>query len=113
MFNKLLSDMMDDTMRQVFGETASEVIYRALEKQALLKREEIGEEIEVFYAFLERLFGSEGAQVIQATGLKHLCLRLRREYEEIETYFSFLDGLYEVKFRLLAPLLREECSVCN
>ena len=112
-FGDLLFEAIDDTIRLVFGESASELIYRFMERQVLLKREEVGEKIEVFYAYLEKLLGSEGAQIIQATSLKRLCLKLQREYEEVEKYFSFLDELYEVKFRLLVPLLREERSVCN
>jgi len=72
-----------------------------------LKREEVGEKIEAYYAYLEKLLGSEGAQIIQKPSVKRLCLKLRREYEEIEKYFSFLDELYEIKFKLLAPLLKE------
>ena len=112
-FGELLLEAIDDTMRQVFGESASELIYRLMEKHVSLKREEAGEKIEVFYAYLKKLLGSEGAQIIQATSLKRLCLKLRREYEEIEKYFSFLDELYEVKFKLLVPFLKEERSVCN
>ena len=112
-FGELLFEATDDTMRQVFGESASELIYRFVERQVLLKREEVGEKIGVFYSYLGKLLGSEGAQIIRETSLRRLCLKLRREYEEIETYFSFLDELYEIKFKLLAPLLKEERSVCT
>ncbi len=112
-FGELLSEAMDETIRQVFGECASEVIYRVMERYASLEREEIGDKIEIFCAYLEKLLGSEGVQVIQATSLKRLCLKLRLEYEEVEMYFSFLDKLYEVKFKLLVPSLKEEHSVCN
>jgi len=112
-FGDLLFEAIDDTIRLVFGESASKLIYSLMERQVFLKREEVGEKIEVFYSYLEKLLGSEGARIIQATSLKRLCLKLRREYEEVEKYFSFLDELYEIKFRLLAPSLKEELSVCN
>lgn len=112
-FGELLFEAIDDTIRLVFGETASELIYRLMERHALLKREEVGEKIEVFYAFLEKLLGSEGTRIIQATSLERLCLKLRREYEKIERCVSLLDELYEIKFKLLAPSLKEERSVCN
>jgi len=112
-FNQLLSETVDGTMRRVFGESASELIYRLMERQVSLRREEIGEKIEVFHAYVKMLVGSDVAHVILASSLKGLCSELRREYEEIERYFLLLDGLYEVKFRLLAPLLEEERSVCN
>lgn len=112
-FGELLLESIHSTVRLVFGESTSALIYTLTERQALLKREEIGEKIEVFYSYLEKLLGSEGAQIIQATCLKRLCLKLQREYKEVEMYFSFLDELYEIKFKLLAPLLKEEHSVCN
>jgi len=109
----LLSETMDDTMRQVFGASTSELIYRLMERQLSLKREEVGEKIEVFQAYLQKLVGLEVAQIILATGLKGLCLKLRREYEEVERYFSLLDELYEVKFRLLVPSGKDESSALN
>jgi len=125
-FSELLFETTDDTMRQIFGESTSEMIYGFMERQVIVKREEVGERMEVFYSYLEKLLGSEGAQIIRETGLRRLCLKLQREYEEIETYFSFLDKLYEIKFKLLVPspysptdssfsgrLLREKPSVCN
>jgi len=112
-FGELLFKTVDDTIRQVFGESASELIYRLVERHVSLKREEVGDKIEVFYEFLEQLLGSERTQIIQDTSLRRLCLRLRREYEEVEKYFSFLDKLYEVKFKLLIPSFKEELSVCN
>ena len=111
-FGELLFEAIDDTIRLVFGESTSELIYRILEKCAL-KREEVGEKIEVFYSYLEKLLGSGGAQVIQETSLKRLYFKLRREYEEVERYFLFLDELYEIKFKLLISSMKEERTVCN
>lgn len=125
-FGELLFEAIDDAMRQIFGESASELIYRFMKRHVVWKREEAGEKIEVFYSYLEKLLGSEGVQIIRETSLKRLCLKLRREYEEIETYFSFLDKIYEIKFKLLVPsassltgssfsgrFTREKTSVCN
>ena len=102
-FGELFSEAINATMKRVFGESASELIYRLSERQAFLKREEVGERIEVFQAYLQRLVGLEISQIILATSLKELCTTLQREYEEVEKHFSFLDELYEVKFKLLSP----------
>ena len=102
-FGELLSEAINATMRRVFGESASELIYRLSERQAFLKREEVGERIEAFQAYLQKLVGLEISQIILATSLKELCTTLQCEYEEIEKHFSLLDELYEVKFKLLAP----------
>jgi len=112
-FGELLFETMDETMRRVFGESASELIYAVMERHVSLKREEIGEKVEVFYAYLEMLLGSERARIIQNVSLKLLCLKLKREYEEVQSYFSVLDKLYEIKFKLLPPSLKEGRSVCN
>ena len=112
-FGELLFETMDETMRCVFGESASKLIYTVMERVVSLKREEIGEKVEVFYAYLGKLLGSERARIIQNVSLKLLCLKLKREYEEVQSYFSVLDKLYEIKFKLLTPSLREGRSVCN
>lgn len=112
-FSDLFSEAMGVTVREVFGESASELIYIFMEKHARLKREEIGEKIGTFSAYLEKLLGSERAQISQAAGLKYLCLRLKHEYEEVEKYFSLLDELYEVKFRLLVPFSKEVSPALN
>ena len=112
-FDVLLSAKMYDVMKEVFGESASELIYQLMKRQVSLTREEAGEKIDAFHAYLKRLVGSEVSQIILATSLKGVCRELQREYEEVEKYFSLLDELYEVKFKLLAPSLKEERPVCN
>jgi len=112
-FGNLLAESMDLTLRQILGESASELIYNLLERHVVLKREEIGEKIEAFSAFLEKLLGLERACILEAVSIERLCLKLRREYEEVERYFSLLDELYEVKFRLLVPSGKDESSALN
>ena len=112
-FNKLLFEATDETLRQIFGEAATELILTLMERQVLSKMEEMGERIEAFHAYLEKLLGSERAQIIHATSLKRLCLRLRQEYEEVERYFSVLDELYEIKFKLLTSPSGQEGLVCS
>jgi hypothetical protein len=100
-------------MRQIFGESASELIISLVERQTGAKREEAGKNIKSFYAYVSRLVGSEIAQIILAESLKKLCAEVQREYEQVESYFSFLDKLYEIKFKLLTPSSNEKRSVCN
>lgn len=45
-FGELLFEAVDDTIRLVFGECASELIYSLMERQVSVKREEVGEKIE-------------------------------------------------------------------
>ncbi len=112
-FGELLSASLDVTMRQIFGESASELIISLMERQAGLKREEAGKNIEAFHAYVRRLVGSEIAQIILVESLKKLCAEVQREYEQVESYFSVLDELYEIKFKLLTSSSNEKRSVCN
>jgi len=112
-FSELLFEAMDETLRHVFGKSASELIYTLVEGQVQLNREEIAERTEDFFAYLEKLLGSERAHIIQAAGFKRLYLKLQQEYEEVEGYFSVLDELYETKFKLLASHLEQDRSVCS
>jgi len=110
-FGELLSGSLDVTMRQIFGESASELIYSLMERQAHLKREEAGKNLEAFHAYVSRLVGSEIAQIILAGSLKRLCAEVQREYEQVESYFSLLDSLFEIKFKLLTPSSNEKRPV--
>jgi len=112
-FGELLLGSLDVTMRQIFGDSASELIYSLMERQAGLKPEEAGKNIEAFHAYVRRLVGSEIAQIILAESLKKLCAEVQREYEQVESHLSFLDALYEIKFKLLTPSSNEKRPVCN
>ncbi len=112
-FGELLSASLDVTMRQIFGESASELIISLVERQADVKREEAGKNIEAFHACVSRLVGSEIAQIILVGSLKKLCAEVQREYEQVESYFSVLDELYKIKFKLLTSSSNEKRSVCS
>jgi hypothetical protein len=109
-FGELLFEATDYTMRQIFGKSA-ELIYTLMERHVMVKWEEVGEKIGIFYSYLERLLGSEGAHVIQNASIKRLCLKLQQEYEEVKKYLTVLDELYEIKFRLLVSSSKEGYSV--
>ena len=104
-FNELMFETLDDTLKLVLGETVSQLIYSLTKRQTSLQLKEANNKNEVAISYLEKLLGKEGAQIIQTISIKRLCLKLKREYEEVEAHFSFLDELYEMKFKLLAPML--------
>ena len=112
-FNELMFEALDDTLRIMLGERVSKLIYSLTERQASLKLEEIGNNIEVIISNLERLLGKEGAQIIQTASIKRLCLKLKQEYEEVEAHFLFLDKLYEMKFKLSASLPNKKQEALN
>jgi hypothetical protein len=112
-FNDLMFEALDDTLKLMLGESVSELIHSFTERQSSLKLKEVGNNIDDIISYLEKLIGKEGAQIIHTVSIKRLCLKLKQEYEEVEAHFLFLDELYEMKFKLLAPLLNEKQSVHN
>jgi len=112
-FDELMSEILDVTFRQVFGDFAWELICKLVESHVFLNRDDIGKRFEAFYAYLEQLLGSERAQILQAASPRCLCSQVRQENAEVEKYFSFLDKLYEIKFRLSVSTLKRERSRSN
>ena len=108
-----MSEALDATLRLVLGESVYELIHSFTERQPSLKLKEVGNNIEAIISYLEKLLGKEGTQIIQTVSIKRLCLKLKQEYEEVEAHFLLLDELYEMKFKLLAPLLNEKNSAYN
>jgi len=94
----LLLKVIDETLRQVFRETGTKVIYDYLTNNSHLKREEIAEKPEVFSAGLERLMVS-AAPVIEKSILKNLYHKLGLKFEENEGY-EFSDYIKELKKRV-------------
>lgn len=93
----LLANVVDETLRQVFREEGSKVIYVFIENNCHLKREEIAEKPKVFSASLERLLGS-GAPVIEKLILKNLHSKLELKFAKKEGY-EFLDYIKEFRKR--------------
>lgn len=111
-FNELLSEALDDTLKLVLGERASDFIHSVVQRSPSPELA-VEEDIDATIAYLEKLIGKEGAQIIHAASIKRLCLKIKKEYEDVEAHFLVLDELYEMKFKLLAPLLREKKTSHN
>ena len=91
----LLLSVVDETMKQVFREAGTKVIYDYLANNSHLKLEEIGEKPEAFSAGLERLMVS-AARVVENLILKNLYRKLGLEFEEKEGY-EFSDYIKELR----------------
>jgi len=89
------------------------LIHSLTERRASLKLEAIGNNIEGILGYLEKLLGKKWARIIHATSIRRLWLKLKEEYEEVESHFSVLDELYDMKFKLLVPLLNVKQSDYN
>jgi 5'-deoxynucleotidase YfbR-like HD superfamily hydrolase len=62
--NEKISKIIDRVMRQVFGDEATRLIYRYLENNYSVKRDEIADKIDLFAKGLENFLRS-GAYVIE------------------------------------------------
>jgi len=91
----LLLSVVDETLRQVFREAGTKVIYDFLENNSHLKLKEIAEKPEVFSSGLERLMVS-AAPVIENQILKNLYSKLGLKFEEKEGY-EFSDYIKELR----------------
>jgi hypothetical protein len=91
----LLPSVVDETLKHVFKEAGTNVIYSFIENKCHLKLEEITEKTEVFSAGLERLLSS-GAPVIEKLILKNLYQKLELKFEEKRGY-EFSDYIKELK----------------
>jgi len=89
-----ISKIIDKVLKQVFGEEATHLIYRHLENNYSLKRNEITEKIEVFAAGLEEFLRS-GAYVIEQKILEDIYsnygLLRRLELERVQEENDFVS----------------------
>jgi len=97
--DNLLLKVVDKTMKQVFTETGTKVIYDFLENNSRLKREEIAKKPKIFSTGMKKLLGS-GAPVIEKMILKDLYSKLELKLEEKDGY-EFSDHIKELRKRLM------------
>lgn len=97
-FDKILLDLVDRGIREVFGEPAVQFIYDYLEKSSSLRRDDIPKKPEVFVEGLEEMLGS-GAKVIEKLILNNLYSHFGVTYQEREGY-RFSDYLREMEVKL-------------
>jgi len=96
-FNKFFLKVIDEELKQVFGEAATLIIYNHLEKNYSLKQEDIPEKLEVFMMGLEE-FLSSGAQVIEKIILEKVYSNFGVKCQTKEGY-RFVDYVTEIKKR--------------
>ncbi len=96
----VVSQIVEKVLIQVFGEEATRLIYKHLERHYSLKRDEVGERIDVFAKGLEDFLRS-GAYVIEKKILEDIYSsygRLRRF--EVNSLNSGLGFVGEMKLLL-------------
>ena len=93
--NYVIDHIIEKSLNQVFGETSTRLIYDHLESNHHLRREDIPENLEIFFSGLEEMYGF-GAKLLEKLILKKLHTKLGLRYEEKEGY-SFSDYIEELK----------------
>jgi uncharacterized protein YdhG (YjbR/CyaY superfamily) len=95
-----ISKIVDRVLKQVFGEEATFLIYKHLEKNHSVKPNEISEKIEVFAKGLEE-FLSTGAYVIEKKILEDIYstygLLRRLELERMQEECDFVGQIKSLK----------------
>jgi len=91
---QLLPNIMDDTLKRIFIAEDVEVIYRYMETEFHLEREDFAERPEVFLSGLRGIIGS--TRSIEELILKRTYSALHLKYEKRENY-EFSDYLKELR----------------
>ena len=98
--NLKIERIIDRVLRQVFGEEATLLIYRHLESNYSLKKEEVADRIETFAAGLEDFLRS-GAYVIEQKILEDIYssygLLRRIELERERDEFDFVSQIKSLR----------------
>lgn len=94
-WNIFFANVVDDTLKQVFKEDGTKVIYDFMENQAQLKIEDAINKPDVFSNSLEKLMLS-AATIIEQHILKNLYSKLGQDFEE-KTDYKFSDYIKELR----------------
>jgi hypothetical protein len=94
-FEKSVLRAIDLQLKQVFGETATMIIYNYLQTALSLQQEDIPARLEIFTDGLNK-FLSSGAIVVERVILENLYYELGREFEVKEGY-RFPDYVNELR----------------
>ena len=94
-WNNLFAEAIDDTLKQIFKEDGTRVIYEFLETHTRLKLEEVADKPKVFSDSLERLMVS-AARVIETVILKNLYSKMGLKFKEKPGY-NFSDYVKELR----------------
>jgi len=95
-FKKFFGKVIDDVLKQIFGQAAALIIYNYLEKNDSLSQQEIPEKIESFVKGLESFLDS-GALVVEGVILKTLYSSYGISFKQVEEGHSFAEYVNQLK----------------
>jgi len=80
-FNELLTKAVEEAMSEVLGAKAASSIFYYLETYHSLKREELPDNLSIFFSVLEKMFGTGGRTIGRAV-VRKLYVKLALEFVE-------------------------------
>jgi len=101
-FNELVSECVDETLSDLFGERAKQTVYTRLEKQYSITRDQIPQRLNDFSPALESMFGKSG-RTIGKIFARTLYSKLGLEYV-VKSDCEFKDYVHEARLSTLAIL---------
>jgi hypothetical protein len=94
-WNSIFTETVDSTLKQIFKEDGTRVIYKFLESHSRLKLEDVADKPKVFSDSLETLMVS-AARVIETVILKNLYSRMGLKFKEKKGY-KFSDYIKDLR----------------
>jgi len=100
-FEETVNQIVNDTLNEIFTETATGVIYDYLEMNYKLKPEDIAKNPDTFKQGLEK-FLSTGAIAVEGIIVKRLYKQYEQKYQNKEGW-AFTDYIKELKQQIKNP----------
>jgi hypothetical protein len=94
-------EVVNDTLNEIFIETATKIIYQHLEMNYQLKPENVAENVDTFKEGLEK-FLSTGALAREGIIVKRLYRRFKIKYETRKDW-TFADYIEDLKQKVESP----------
>lgn len=102
--HKTLLSALDESMKNIFGESTAKAVYYHLKEGYLLKLEDIPKKPEAFAKAIKEMFGDTGAEVIETLLVKDLCTKFKIEGQKKEID-KLVDCLDEFKAKCIEERL--------
>lgn len=86
---------LDEGMKNIFGKTTAKAVYYHLQKQYLIRLEDIPERPHAFAKAIKEIFGKTGAEIIETFLVKDLCTKfeIKGQKREVNNIADCMDKL--------------------
>jgi hypothetical protein len=95
-FNELLSESIEEAVKELLSSQVVEALYRHLEQQHAITRDELPYRLPTLYRVLEETFGIGGAKSIGKVAARKFYARMNLDFIDKSEY-TFFDYIDEAK----------------